>query len=213
MSIASCRVCWSMTGYLRTFGRWLIWMKSLLSLCLCFSVCVCVVVAVVCVCHCVFVCRSPTPFSRATQPRHCGGSSVWAMPSCFVPSSSSWGACFSWPLPCFSWMTGRRPRNSKWLRQCLNNSSLFHLLFSHSFFKYLRLAWDVLRWLSELHKSKHITSVQEAGEAAIILVLFWVPYKYKEVRHGNNYILFNPVVGVWSVSGTSCPVMPTMELR
>lgn len=118
-----------------------------ISLLLCLSVCVRAcggfgdvgVCLSMCICAGVPGCRSPTPFSRATLRQRCGGSSVWAMPSCSVPLSSSWGACFSWPLRCFSWMTGRRQRNSKWLRHCLNNSSLFHLLFSHSFFKYLIL--------------------------------------------------------------------------
>ena len=170
-------VCQSMTGYFKNFS----WMISLNKISPLFCLRVVVLVCVcVCLSLCVFVCagapgcRSPTPFSRATLSQRCGGSSVWAMPSCSVPLSSSWGACFSWPPRCFSWMTGRRPRNSKWLRHCLNNSSLFHLLFSHLFFKYLKRAWDVLHWLQ---KSKHTTS----EEVAIILLLIWVPYRHTKV--------------------------------
>lgn len=76
-------------------------------------------------------CRSLTNSRRATPPQHCGGSSAWAMPSCCAPLSLSWGACFSWPPLCFSWMTERRQKNSKWLTHCWNIS-----VFVHSF-KYL----------------------------------------------------------------------------
>lgn len=171
-SVTLCVRAWR--DILRTFPGWLVWIKSLLSFVSVWWfwwVCVCVFVIV---CAGAPDCRSPTPFSRATLSQRCGGSSVWAMPSCSVPLSSSWGACFSWPPRCFSWMTGRRPRNSKWLRHCLNNSSLFHLLFSHLFFKYLKHAWDVLHWLQ---KSKHTTS----EEVAIILLLIWVPYRHTKV--------------------------------
>lgn len=127
-------VCQSMTGYLKEFCRIISLSKfSLLFFCAGAS-----------------PCRSQMPFKRATLHRRCGVSSVWAMPSCSVPSSSSWGACFSWPLPCFSWMTGRRLKNSKWLRQCLNNSPLFKSLLSHLLFKESRPARNVLRWVKIL---------------------------------------------------------------
>ena len=87
------------------------------------------------------------PFKRAMLHQRCGVSSVWAMPSCSVLSSSSWGACFSWPLPCFSWMTERRLKNSKWLRQCWNNSLLFNSLLGHLLLKKSRPARNVFIWI------------------------------------------------------------------
>lgn len=150
----------------------------------CLSLCVCVGAP---------GCRSPTPFRRATPRQRCGSSSVWAMPSCSVRLSSSWGACFSWPLPCFSWMTGRRPRNSKWLRHCWNNSSLFHLLFSHLFFKYLRLAWDVLHWLKNPNTPPQCKSLKKWQK-------YWFysecPTQRVLTLYLDNAVLINPVAGV-----------------
>lgn len=144
------RVWTAWQDILRAFAGWLSWIKSLFSF---VFVCVCGGFGVCLVCFCASLSgsRSLTPSRRVTLHQRCGGSSVWAMPSCSVPLSSSWGACFSWRLPCFSWMTGKRQRNSKWLRHCWNNSSLFHLLFIY-FFKYLRPL--VLHWC------KYTASVQ-----------------------------------------------------
>lgn len=94
----------------------------------------CSQIIVMCVC-----CRSLMPFRRAMLHQHCGGSSVWAMLSCSVPLSSSWGECFSWPQPCSSWMTGKRPRNSKWLRRR-----------HHCFIYYLVIPSNILELL-EMH--------------------------------------------------------------
>lgn len=154
--------------------------------------------------HCVLGCRSPTPFRRATPRQHCGGSWVWAMPSCSVPLSSSWGACFSWPLPCFSWMTGRKLRNSKWLRHCWRNSSAFHLLFSHLFFKYLQLARDVYHWLK---KSKRSTWVHRSGKKKKKSIQIQVLHRQ---RGEGLYLDIAALVvaGVWCVV-TSCPAVPT----
>lgn len=91
--------------------------------------------------------RSQTPSRRAIRRQRCGTSSVWAMPWCCVPLSSSWGACFSWPRPCSSWMTERRLRNSEWLKHCWNNTSLFHLLFSNL---NLKFSWGELLWINIL---------------------------------------------------------------
>ncbi|XP_036789255.1 protein spinster homolog 2 isoform X4 [Oncorhynchus mykiss] len=56
--------------------------------------------------------RYRTPSRRATLGQCYGSSSVWVMPSCSVPSSSSWVACSSWQPPSSSSTTGTKQRNN-----------------------------------------------------------------------------------------------------
>lgn len=142
--------------------------------------------------------RSPMAFSRATQTQRCGSSSVWAMLSCFVPSSSSWGACFFWRPLCFSWTTGRELSNSKWLTYCLSNSSLcMYYLVIHSLNIW---CWP---WVSSVDFVSKTSKVQKKCSRSKK-----VDSKSLESCSGQCYGLSHS--HFWQVSGTNCAAMPTM---